>query len=470
MKHLRGRQAITATLSLSGNQMLSSSRELILGSQSGSGLTTGADNTLLGPLSGAKLTTGSRNVFIGDGAGPNATTSSDCIVFGTSAAGAMTTADNVIVAGTSAMAANQTCDDVVALGFEALKAATDCTGAVAIGGGAVDKATTFTNSVAIGGNALGETTQTIDKACALGSYAGYDVASAPTECCFLGTEAGRESSGTQNCYMGYRAGYQITGSKNTLLGRNAGGNFAATSSSNVCIGAFSGPSSSTAESNKLYIHAASTYAATNLVEGDFSANTLSFGGAFTVSDDMLDISDTDNPEFELHNTTEEDTDGGRESAIYHYANTDGATELAKWLISHEGTGTDEKGQLTISVNATTDTVMTIDSTTDIVMPGDLSCNSYTETSDEQLKERIRPLEDVGALARRLNPLTYLIGGNKRAGFSAQAVRGLFPEVVRTTRRKGMSDMLTVDVTGLIAIAVKYAQELNPSITSKPMRK
>ena len=63
------------------------------------------------------------------------------------------------------------------------------------------------------------------------------------------------------------------------------------------------------------------------------------------------------PYFQMHNTTHEDADGGRESRINFKGEQSGGEEttLARIEASHDGAADDEKGKLVFSTNATADT-------------------------------------------------------------------------------------------------------------------
>jgi hypothetical protein len=85
--------------------------------------------------------------------------------------------------------------------------------------------------------------------------------------------------------------------------------------------------------------------------GYIGASGVSF--SVTEADIKGDIKSTDaSPEVTLQNTTEEDTDGGRESKITFKGEQSGGeiTTLAQIQASHDGTADDEKGDLIFSTN------------------------------------------------------------------------------------------------------------------------
>jgi len=94
----------------------------------------------------------------------------------------------------------------------------------------------------------------------------------------------------------------------------------------------------------------------------------------------------DSPELLLHNTTEEDGDGGRESTIRFKGEQSGGelTTLALIKASHDGAADDEKGQLEIFTNDTNDgdtptLRMTIDATGKITLAAGVLALAETTT-------------------------------------------------------------------------------------------
>ena len=96
------------------------------------------------------------------------------------------------------------------------------------------------------------------------------------------------------------------------------------------------------------------------------------------------------PEMILHNTTEEDADGGRESVVRFKGEQSGGelTTLAMIRGSHDGAADDEKGLLEILINDTNDADaptlrLSIDSEGNTQIVGDLVANTYNFAADAE---------------------------------------------------------------------------------------
>jgi hypothetical protein len=105
----------------------------------------------------------------------------------------------------------------------------------------------------------------------------------------------------------------------------------------------------------------------------FNAGNIGFG--VTDPETLLEMEGTA-PYLTLHNSTEEDTDGGRESRINFKGEQSGTEEttLARIEVSHDGAADDEKGKIVISTNDGSDgdtptTALTIDSNQDATFVG-----------------------------------------------------------------------------------------------------
>jgi hypothetical protein len=117
----------------------------------------------------------------------------------------------------------------------------------------------------------------------------------------------------------------------------------------------------------------------NLVFADASTDRIGIGTS--APSVKIDI-EASEPYVTLKNTTEEDTDGGREVRIDFEGEQSGgeASTLARIEVSHDGTADDEKGKVVISTNdgadaATPTTAVTIDSEQKVTIAGDLETNT-----------------------------------------------------------------------------------------------
>jgi len=126
--------------------------------------------------------------------------------------------------------------------------------------------------------------------------------------------------------------------------------------------------------------------ATALAQSDIfisNAGLVGIGLANTSPETILDVSYT-SPYLTLHNTTEEDTDGGRESQIIFKGKQSGGelTTLAKIEAYHDGASDDQKGKVIISTNDGTDgnsptERVSIDSAGLVNITGDLAVSGAT---------------------------------------------------------------------------------------------
>ena len=132
----------------------------------------------------------------------------------------------------------------------------------------------------------------------------------------------------------------------------------------------------------------------NLVFADAGTDRIGIGTSTpTVKVDI----EASQPYVTLKNTTEEDTDGGREVRIDFEGEQSGgeASTLARLEVSHDGAADDEKGKLVISTNDGSDgsaptTAVTIDAAQKVTLTGDLVTNT--------INSLVYP--DAGALSNR----------------------------------------------------------------------
>lgn len=120
-------------------------------------------------------------------------------------------------------------------------------------------------------------------------------------------------------------------------------------------------------------------------QGSVEYGALTVAGITSTAD--ITIQETA-PEFILHNTTEENADGGRESSIRWKGEQDGGeiTTLGMIRMSHDGAADDEKGQMEVLVNDTNDADsptlrLTIDSAGTSTFVGKQAVGSFGSPQD-----------------------------------------------------------------------------------------
>ena len=133
------------------------------------------------------------------------------------------------------------------------------------------------------------------------------------------------------------------------------------------------------------------------VEGDTEANLLvvdagndRIGIAESAPGTLVEIG-SETPYVTLKNSTEEDTDGGRESRLIFEGEQSGGeiSSLAQIEVSHDGSADDEKGKLIISTNDGSDgaaptTAVTVDSDQNVTIAGSLTASGINYPSDGAL--------------------------------------------------------------------------------------
>jgi len=93
------------------------------------------------------------------------------------------------------------------------------------------------------------------------------------------------------------------------------------------------------------------YGSSVLMTVDEATGYVGIGPGETAPETLLELTHT-TPYLTLHNSTEENADGGRESRLNFKGEQDGTEEttLARIEVSHDGAADDEKGKFVISVN------------------------------------------------------------------------------------------------------------------------
>jgi len=230
--------------------------------------------------------TATRSVAIGYQAGYNVTTGEYSVFVGSEAGKAFTTGGSSVGVGFRALY-QATGDNNIAVGPNAGYDVSTATHNILIGSEAGYAVTTGSNNVAIGNSVLKEgspigptfsrpgsrNTAIGDKAMQRGGSGSDNVA--------IGSYSQHmNGDGAKNVTVGNSTAVDITtGSNNVVLGHEAGTDLTS-GAGNVLIGYQAGFTLTT-QSNQLYIDNSST--ATPLIQGDFSANTLTFNGATTTT-------------------------------------------------------------------------------------------------------------------------------------------------------------------------------------------
>jgi hypothetical protein len=93
--------------------------------------------------------------------------------------------------------------------------------------------------------------------------------------------------------------------------------------------------------------------------------------------------------------------------------------------------------------------------------GSVAATAFYYTSDERLKENIKPLEASLSKILKLNGISYRLKetGEEKIGLSAQEVKQVFPKAVNEDK----NGMLSIDSSGLIASLVEAIKEQQKEI-------
>ena len=237
------------------NAITTNIRSLAIGDYAGSE-TTGGYNTLIGEQCGFYMTTGTHNTAVGQETLMGDTTSK---LTGSYNTGIGYQTGRLLTTG----------QYNVLNGYQAGYSLTSGSNNVFFGVSA-GKGQTGSSNIAIGENSM---------LCAAGGSQSYNIA--------LGRLTGAAlTTGTNNTILGQKAGQNLTsGYNNVLIGENAG-NDLTTHFNNVLIGNDAG--ATLLDSNKLHI---ANNATESLIEGDFSAKTLTINGALTATGNITAYSD-----------------------------------------------------------------------------------------------------------------------------------------------------------------------------------
>ena len=159
------------------------------------------------------------------------------------------------------------------------------------------------------------------------------------------------------------------------------------------------------------------------IEGDTEANLFfvdagndRIGIGNNAPGTLIEI-DNSAPYVTFKNNTEEDTDGGRESRLIFEGEQSGGeiSTLAQIEASHDGTADDEAGKLVISTNdgsdgATPTAAVTIDSSQNVTVAGNLTASGISYPSDGPLSNRNLVINGAMQVAQRGTSFTGLTSG------------------------------------------------------------
>lgn len=271
--------------------------------------TTGFENTAIGSGAMQSNVSGLRNIAIGVGAMASSTQSSSNVVIGKDAlTTALNTGGNIAIGDRALRFFSGLLGGNTAVGNTAMQSAIDCDVCCAFGdsslgnnsgnhnngfGGSTLQQNTsgvdncafgyessVTNSTGNGNVAVGNYSlkaNTVSNNTAMGYYA-LTANSTGTRNCAVGASALRtNTTASDQTAVGSSALYNATGQQNTAIGSNAGLGIT-TGTANVLIG-YNAGSALTTQSGQLYI--ANTNTSTPLLQGDFSAKTLTINDTLT---------------------------------------------------------------------------------------------------------------------------------------------------------------------------------------------
>ena len=209
-------------------------KNILIGSQSGSGLTTGKNNIMIGDSSGSNIGSGEKNIFIGpNSVGQNTTNVDNNIFIGDGSGNANVSGIKNVYIGTEA-GYNAIASNNIFMGFQSGFSTTGITGKenIYIGTQSAFNNTDGGNNICIGNSAgSGNNSNSYD----------YSI--------LIGNEAGLNNQQDYSLSIGYRAGFNNTfGDKNINIGANAGHNNT-TGNNNINIGANAGYNSTTSSNN-----------------------------------------------------------------------------------------------------------------------------------------------------------------------------------------------------------------------------
>jgi len=264
------------------------------------------------------------------------------------------------------------------------------------------------------------------------------------------------TAGSYNTASGYQAGLSITtGNSNTFLGSSAGYN--ASQKPNAINSMALGAGAYTTADNQVVI--GNTSVTQTLLHGNVGIKTVNPTSLLDVGSSV----DLGGPSYVKVNAAANQIAGfsvaeGGTNLWYLYRPNDGTQDLrlnngpgdvlvVKRATGNVGIGTMTPGTYKIYINGT----------------GKLNAASWDYSSDRRLKENISSIQSGLSIIEQLKPVRfdYIKGDKKQAGFIAQDVEKVLPDVIT----KGEDGMLGMKTESIIPYLVKAIQEQQEEINT-----
>jgi lysophospholipase L1-like esterase len=370
------------------------------GDQSGYANTTGSNNNFLGNGSGHTNTTGSNNNFLGNGSGHTNTTGANNNFFGSNAGYSNTTAIGNNFLGSNSGYSNTT-----------------GTGNNFLGSNAGYANTTGSNNNFFGGNGPGYFNTTGSNNNFFGYQSGYGVSVS--------------SNVSGDIFMGYKSGFSILtgGNNNTFLGFQSGYSDT-TGANNIILGSYVDVPSATTSGQ---LNIGNVLYGTGLYTTASNSSTPTTTGKIGIGNSA--------PSYILH-VGQSSTPSG---IVARFQNTSGTCDVNPTLGAG---GFACSSDMTLKKNIT-----------DIGDNTTWSFNNNLDPSSNTVLDKILTLTPV-----MYNWNTELDTDPKHAGFIAQQVQQIFPDLVSTDPT---THLLSLNYTGLVPYTVAAIKEMNIQLQAIP---
>ncbi|UCQ40053.1 tail fiber domain-containing protein [Edwardsiella piscicida] len=101
----------------------------------------------------------------------------------------------------------------------------------------------------------------------------------------------------------------------------------------------------------------------------------------------------------------------------------------------------------------------------LTCPGNVSCQTLYQRSDERVKSNIEPLSDVLAKLTKIHGYSYVLNGENQIGLIAQEVQPLFPDLVIEQQQYDQDgnptqSLLALNYSGFSGVLVQAVNDLN----------